>query len=106
MAPQRRCVGCGRVAAKNELVRLALVPAQTRRRREQAARAGRRDRAGVVIDAAAKLPGRGAYLCRAERGPLPSGRCFELARKRSAIARTLHHPVKTDWSDLVESMSR
>ena len=50
--PRRRCVGCGRIAPKSELLRSP-----------PAAMTGRSRRA--VIDPAGTLPGRGAYLCRA-----------------------------------------
>ena len=52
-APQRRCVGCGRIAPKSELVRLASPVDRERRRR------GARS-----LDRAGTMPGRGAYLCR------------------------------------------
>ncbi|MHB1859908.1 MAG: YlxR family protein [Solirubrobacteraceae bacterium] len=106
MAPQRRCAGCGRVADKRELARVALVPAQTRRRREQAAAGTVPARAAgvsVVLDRSHTLPGRGAYICRDAGGSLPSERCFGLAQKRGGIQRTLRSSTKPRWSDLVES---
>lgn len=45
---RRMCLGCRQVRAKRELSRLALGPA------------------GVVLDERQALPGRGAYVCRAE----------------------------------------
>jgi uncharacterized protein len=67
-APTRTCVGCGRKAPQQELVRFA---APT----------------GVLeLDAGRRLPGRGAYTCKR-----PS--CFERAESRRAFARTLRRTV-------------
>jgi predicted RNA-binding protein YlxR (DUF448 family) len=67
-APERTCVGCGRKAPQQELVRFA---APT----------------GVLeVDAQRRLPGRGAYTCRR-----PS--CFERAESRRAFSRTLRRTV-------------
>jgi predicted RNA-binding protein YlxR (DUF448 family) len=62
-------VGCGRKRPQSELVRFA-APAGT-----------------LVADAARRLPGRGAYTCRA----VP---CFERARARRSFARTLRRRVE------------
>jgi predicted RNA-binding protein YlxR (DUF448 family) len=67
-APERTCVGCGRKAPQQELVRFT---APT----------------GVLeLDAGRGLPGRGAYTCRR-----PS--CFERAESRRAFSRTLRRTV-------------
>ena len=76
--PHRRCVGCGRIAPKNELLRYAL------ERGERGALA--------VADPAARMPGRGAYLCREEASStegVPAAGCRGRAMERNAIARTL-----------------
>lgn len=66
--PIRTCVGCGRKAPQQELLRF-VAPA------------------GVLEqDDARTLPGRGAYTCRR-----PS--CFEKAEARRAFARTLRRSV-------------
>jgi uncharacterized protein len=66
--PTRTCVGCGRKAPQQELVRFAAP-------------------AGVLeLDCGRGLPGRGAYTCRR-----PS--CFERAQARRAFARTLRRNV-------------
>jgi predicted RNA-binding protein YlxR (DUF448 family) len=67
-----------------------------------------------VIDPLARMPGRGAYLCRDERGdaehPQPAADCLAQACRRRSIARALRRPVTVDsiCSDvkLVESSSR
>jgi len=94
-------VGCGRVAPKPELVRLAVAAGG----REQSA-------AQVVIDPVGRLPGRGAYLCRAADG-VPDADCLALATRRGGVARALRRRVRleagrlpTAEPELVESMSR
>ncbi|MFI5010273.1 MAG: YlxR family protein [Solirubrobacterales bacterium] len=84
--PRRRCVGCGRVAPKPELVRLAATGDGRRR--------------VAVIDRAGVLPGRGAYLCRSQDGLDPQ--CLALAERRGGVARALRCKVKLD-PELVES---
>lgn len=92
--PRRRCVGCGRIASKSELVRLAVSGAGEGRPRR------------AVVDFAGTLPGRGAYLCRAgtsETTPNPA--CLQLAERRRGIARTLRCAV-TFAPETVESAKR
>jgi predicted RNA-binding protein YlxR (DUF448 family) len=66
--PVRTCVGCGRKAPQQELLRFT-APDGT-----------------LTADSARRLPGRGAYTCRR-----PS--CFERAAARRAFARTLRRKV-------------
>jgi predicted RNA-binding protein YlxR (DUF448 family) len=67
-APERTCVGCGRKAPQQELVRFTAP-------------------AGVLeLDSGRRLPGRGAYTCKR-----PS--CFERAESRRAFSRTLRRTV-------------
>jgi len=80
------------VAPKPELVRLA-------------ATAGKGARRLAVLDAAGRMPGRGAYLCRAAQSDLPARECLELARKRGGIPRALRCSV-TLAPELVESVNR
>ncbi len=90
--PRRRCVGCGRIASKSELVRVAV------------AGDGRSRRA--VLDLAGTLPGRGAYLCRAGVAePTPNPDCLRLAERRRGIARTLRCSV-TLGPEIVESVNQ
>src|SRR5215813_10765052 len=60
----RTCVGCGKRAAKSDLLRVVAVGGE------------------VVADTSARRPGRGAYLH-------PSRDCLERARRRRAIPRAL-----------------
>jgi predicted RNA-binding protein YlxR (DUF448 family) len=88
--PRRRCVGCGRIAPKPELLRIA------------ATRDGSQLRA--VHDRAGSMPGRGAYLCREQGGETPSADCLANAMRRGGIPRALRSPVKLD-PKLVESIA-
>jgi predicted RNA-binding protein YlxR (DUF448 family) len=68
-------------------LRLALVPQAGDRPGEPAL---------VIADAAARLPGRGAYIC----GP---GACLEGALRKRALQRAFRRPVKID-SETLESL--
>jgi uncharacterized protein len=91
--PRRRCVGCGRVAPKAELVRIAA----------ERGVGGARRRA--VQDREARMPGRGAYLCSAGEPAEVAPACLKLALSRGGIARTLRAAVTLD-PKIVESVSR
>jgi len=90
--PRRRCVGCGRIAPKSELMRLAI----SREERGAARRA--------VCDRDAVMPGRGAYLCLGETPGSPRSECIALALRRGALSRALRCRVALD-PELVESVS-
>jgi predicted RNA-binding protein YlxR (DUF448 family) len=81
-------VGCGASAPKTTLLRLALVhptdgPAQ------------------VVLDPAATMAGRGAYLCASGRAPL--SQCLRRAGARGGLSRAFRARV-TLSPDFVESI--
>jgi len=59
----------------------------------------------AVADPAARMSGRGAYLCRDAHGVRAAPACVDAALKRNAIARALRAPAALD-SQLVESVSR
>ena len=67
--PLRTCVGCGRRAPKDELLRFVA-------------------RDGVLVPGATD-PGRGAYTCRRLS-------CFERAASRNGFSRTLRRTVRAD----------
>jgi predicted RNA-binding protein YlxR (DUF448 family) len=90
--PRRRCVGCGRIAPKSELMRLVAV------------REGSDRTKLAVYDAAGTMPGRGAYLCRGARPGQPAGDCLALAIRRGGVGRTLRCSVTVD-SKRLESVS-
>lgn len=71
MSPMRTCVGCRTKADKSTLVRIVAQDGQ------------------ACIDAAARMPGRGAYLhARAS--------CLDQAIRRRALTRALRQPVNVD----------
>jgi predicted RNA-binding protein YlxR (DUF448 family) len=90
--PRRRCVGCGRIAPKSELVRLAV------------SRVGEARGALVVRDRAGTMPGRGAYLCRDSGSTLPLRACTARAIRRGGIARALRASVTLD-PEIIELVS-
>jgi predicted RNA-binding protein YlxR (DUF448 family) len=67
-------------------------------------------RTHAVADPLARMPGRGAYLCRAGDGARPDERCLRQAERRGAIARALRRALPgglvLNDSKLVESVSR
>ena len=80
------------MAPKQELVRIALAASTDGRPR-------------AVADADAKMPGRGAYLCRSGETRDPDASCLALAVRRGGLARTLRAQVSLD-PKLVESLAR
>jgi uncharacterized protein len=99
--PRRRCVGCGRVAAKSELLRIAAVEQES-----LGTDAGLKICA--VADPLARMPGRGAYLCRDRAAPSPVPQCLALATRRGGIPRALRRAIPgglvLNDSELVESI--
>lgn len=101
MSPRRRCVGCGRVAPKSELLRIV---AAERARADDA----RSTQVYAIADPCARMPGRGAYLCRDAGAARPVDECLALATRRSAIPRALRRAIPgglvLDGCELVESV--
>ena len=64
--PQRTCVACREIKAKQELVRLVRITDGS-----------------VEVDTGGKKPGRGAYLCRAHE-------CWKSVFKSGRLEHTLH----------------
>ncbi|MFI5004126.1 MAG: YlxR family protein [Solirubrobacterales bacterium] len=92
--PRRRCVGCGRIAPKPELVRLVATHESSGRSRR------------AVLDLAGTLPGRGAYLCSVDGArTAPNPDCLRLAERRRGIPRALRCAV-TLPPGIVESTKR
>lgn len=63
--PMRKCVGCGEMKSKKELVRIIKTPEEE-----------------VVLDTTGRKNGRGAYIC-------PNIECFKQAKKTKGIERSL-----------------
>lgn len=79
--PERTCVGCRRVRAQKQLIRIATVGDE-----------------GVAIDREHKGQGRGAYLCYKMD-------CVENAKKRQSLQRALKRPVpEAMWIELKETV--
>ncbi len=81
----RRCVGCGVSFPKQDLLRVARLPA----------REGEPPR--VTLDLTGKLPGRGAYLC-------PNLACLKAARKAKRLERHLGAPISQEVTLQLERM--
>jgi predicted RNA-binding protein YlxR (DUF448 family) len=65
---------------------------------------GARDRDGVAVpDPGQRMPGRGAYLCRAAEAGVPAPACLRRALERGGISRTLRCNATMT---LVESVGR
>jgi predicted RNA-binding protein YlxR (DUF448 family) len=100
--PRRRCVGCGRIAPKSELLRIVAS--------ERKSPAGAAAKTCAVADPLARMPGRGAYLCRDGAAPSPAQQCVTLAERRGGIPRALRRAIPgglvLNASELVESVDR
>lgn len=72
--PERMCVTCRRMLPKAELIRLV------------------KEDGNVIIDAANKKPGRGAYICKNEE-------CIMTAKKKKAFSAKFKMPVPNDIYD-------
>lgn len=70
--PQRKCVVCGQVKDKKDLLRIV-------KNKEE----------GIVVDENGRKNGRGAYVCR-------SSECIEKARKTNKLAKVFKTEVKDD----------
>jgi predicted RNA-binding protein YlxR (DUF448 family) len=97
--PRRRCVGCGRIAPKSELLRIAVAD-------HRSASVGGGPARRAIADRDGTMPGRGAYLCRGgyanPEADLVDPACLERAARRGGIARALRAAVTLD-PKLVES---
>ena len=76
--PMRKCVGCGEMKPKKELMRIL-----------------KTEIGEFVVDAAGKKNGRGAYLCR-------SVECFRKAVKSKGLERSFKQEIPQDVYDSLE----
>lgn len=76
--PQRTCVGCRTVKAKNELIRVVRRPTGT-----------------VEVDYTGKLSGRGAYIC-------PDVECLRSAVKGRRLDRALESTIDAEMLKSLE----
>ena len=70
--PMRKCVGCGEMKNKKEMLRVLKTPENV-----------------VVLDDTGRKNGRGAYLCFQKE-------CLEKAEKNKGIERSLKMPLSPD----------
>lgn len=79
--PMRKCVGCGEMKSKREMIRVIRTPEET-----------------ILLDAVGKKNGRGAYLC------LDSA-CLEKARRSKGMERSLKTTIPEEiYDQLAEEM--
>ena len=79
--PMRKCVGCGEMKPKKELIRVVRSP-----------------EGAVSLDFRGKLPGRGAYVC-------PDPACLAKARKSKGLERAFETALPPEvWEDLEAQM--
>ena len=76
--PMRKCVGCGEMKPKKELMRIL-----------------KTENGDFVVDAAGKKNGRGAYLCR-------SLSCFQNAVKSRGLERSFKQEIPQEVYDRLE----
>lgn len=79
--PMRRCVGCGEVKSKKELIRVIRTPDGE-----------------IRLDISGRANGRGAYLCN-------NPDCLKKARKRRALSRSLGCEIPEQvYKELLDEM--
>ena len=76
--PMRKCVGCGEMKPKKELMRIL-----------------KTESGEFIVDAAGKKNGRGAYICR-------SLDCFKSAVKSRGLERSFKQEIPQDVYDRLE----
>lgn len=76
--PLRKCIGCGEMKEKRELIRIVRSP-----------------EGEISLDKVGRKPGRGAYLC-------PSLGCLRAARKAHRLERTFSCAVPAEIYDRLE----
>ena len=77
--PMRRCVGCGEMKSKKELLRIIRTAEDE-----------------ILLDATGKKNGRGAYLC-------PNEECFKTAVKAKGLERSLKMAVP---KEVIENLAK
>ncbi len=76
--PMRKCVGCGQMKEKKDLIRII-----------------RNAEDEILLDATGKANGRGAYICK-------SAECLKKAAKNKGLERSLKAQVPGDVLDRIE----
>ena len=92
--PMRKCVGCGEMKPKKDLVRVVKAP-DAKDENGQVLAAG-----GVSVDATGRKNGRGAYIC-------PSMDCFKKAVKGKGLERSFKQEIPQEvYEKLAKEMER
>ena len=76
--PTRKCVGCGEMKEKKELIRIIKTPEDE-----------------ILLDVTGKANGRGAYLCN-------SAECFRKAVRNKGLERSLKASIPADVLERIE----
>ncbi len=76
--PMRKCVGCGEMKNKKEMIRVLKTSEDE-----------------FVLDATGKKYGRGAYIC-------PSKECFEKVVKNKGLERSFKHSIPKEVYEKLE----
>ena len=76
--PTRKCVGCGEMKEKKELIRIIKTPEDE-----------------ILLDTTGKANGRGAYICN-------SAECFKKAVKNKGLERSLKSSIPADVLERIE----
>lgn len=77
--PQRKCVVCGKLKDKNDLLRIV-------NNKEE----------GILIDESGKKNGRGAYICKSKE-------CLEIAKKTNKLNRVFKQKVSDELYEELEA---
>ena len=76
--PMRKCVGCGEMKEKKELIRVIKTPEDE-----------------ILLDVSGRANGRGAYICK-------SAGCLKKAVKNKGLERSLKSKIPTDVLERME----
>ncbi|MCR5155926.1 MAG: YlxR family protein [Butyrivibrio sp.] len=76
--PTRKCVGCGEMKEKKELIRIIKTPENE-----------------ILMDTTGKANGRGAYICN-------NAECFRKAVKNKGLERSLKSSIPADVLERIE----
>lgn len=76
--PMRKCIGCGEMKEKKELIRIIKTP-----------------EGEIVLDKTGRQNGRGAYIC-------GSAECLQKARKNKGLERSFKQSINAEIYDALE----
>lgn len=85
--PQRKCMGCGEMKPKRELVRVVKTKTGENENGEEIYE--------ISLDLTGKKAGRGAYVCK-------NSQCLKIARKAKRFERSLECTIPDEVYDIME----